>query len=173
MKMSRNDIGALTTVVVSGVIGFALFGPHRWGDDSKITIDVTTEMTAHSMIDADGGEALVIKKKKIRRGDGTQEIVVTVEGDDDEHRERRVRVKSSEAQGEPNVFLLRADGENAPQPLVYVDGERMEGGIPENLDPDRIDRVEVIKGEAAVALYGPEASVGVVQIFTKDGPGSE
>jgi outer membrane receptor for ferrienterochelin and colicin len=170
MKMSRNDIGALTTVVVSGVIGFALFGPHRWGDDSKITIDVTTEVTAHSVVDADGGEALVIKKKKVRRGDGTREIVVTVEDDGDEHRERRVRVESSEAQGEPNVFVLRVDGENTPQPLVYVDGERMDGGIPEGLDPDR---VEVIKGEAAVALYGPEASVGVVQIFTKDGPGSE
>lgn len=38
-----------------------------------------------------------------------------------------------------------------------------------DLDPDDIDRVEVIKGAAAAALYGSRANNGVVQIFTKRG----
>ncbi len=56
---------------------------------------------------------------------------------------------------------------NAPQPIVYVDGIRMDNadeGI-SGLDPDRIERVEVLKGEAAEALYGDEAANGIVQIF--------
>jgi len=38
-----------------------------------------------------------------------------------------------------------------------------------DINPQDIDRVEVIKGSAAAAIYGSRASNGVVQIFTKRG----
>src|SRR5687768_12910529 len=38
-----------------------------------------------------------------------------------------------------------------------------------DLDPNDIERVEVLKGAAAAALYGSRANNGVVQIFTKRG----
>jgi TonB-dependent SusC/RagA subfamily outer membrane receptor len=38
-----------------------------------------------------------------------------------------------------------------------------------DLNPDEIDRIEVLKGPAAATLYGSEASGGVIQIFTKRG----
>jgi TonB-dependent SusC/RagA subfamily outer membrane receptor len=38
-----------------------------------------------------------------------------------------------------------------------------------DLDPDDIERVEVLKGAAAAALFGSRANNGVVQIFTKRG----
>ena len=37
----------------------------------------------------------------------------------------------------------------------------------ETLDPDMIDRIEVVKGAAAEALYGDRAAGGVINIFTK------
>ena len=76
------------------------------------------------------------------------------------------------------------------QPLVYVDGVRIKSdGFPKNtfpsgyagnsdntsysplndIDPNDIDRIEVIKGPAATTLYGTEAAAGVIQIFTKHG----
>ncbi|HZD06212.1 MAG TPA: carboxypeptidase-like regulatory domain-containing protein, partial [Longimicrobiales bacterium] len=79
------------------------------------------------------------------------------------------------------------------RPIIYIDGVRVDnyggewgnvsggdatccafsGGAGEDrlsdLNPDEIDRVEVIKGPAASTLYGSEASGGVVQIFTKRG----
>ena len=75
------------------------------------------------------------------------------------------------------------------EPLVYVDGVRIRSdGYPENLpkvenndgpndtpsplndiNPDDIDRIEIVKGPAATTLYGAEAASGVVQIFTKRG----
>ena len=60
---------------------------------------------------------------------------------------------------------VRLLGENGTSPLVYVDGVRIEG-LPSDLDPDAISRIEVVKGEAARALFGEEAAVGVIQIFT-------
>jgi TonB-dependent starch-binding outer membrane protein SusC len=68
------------------------------------------------------------------------------------------------------------------QPLIYVDGVRLDrsnttlvgtGGqaISRLVDipPQDIARIEVIKGSAATAMYGSEASSGVIQIFTKRG----
>ena len=68
---------------------------------------------------------------------------------------------------------------NAPsglKPVIYVDGVRVDGGGPglnelhPSLTPDRIDHIEVIKGEAARELYGKEAANGVILIFTKKEP---
>ncbi len=79
------------------------------------------------------------------------------------------------------------------RPVIYIDGVRVDsrqqewgssaggsttccafsGGAGEDrlsdLNPDEIDRVEVLKGPAAATLYGSEASGGVIQIFTKRG----
>ena len=76
------------------------------------------------------------------------------------------------------------------RPVVYIDGVRVDtqsenwgdGGITccgfsgyagndrlGDLNPDDIERVEVLKGAAATTLYGTEATNGVIQIFTKKG----
>ena len=64
-------------------------------------------------------------------------------------------------------------------PLVYIDGVRMnidhQGdrtvrvGRLNDINPEDIESVEVIKGPAAATLYGTEASNGVIQIITKRG----
>jgi len=76
------------------------------------------------------------------------------------------------------------------QPLIYVDGVRTRSdeyprngiftgttqrganayGSPLNdINPEDIDRVEIVKGAAAATLYGTDAAAGVIQIFTKRG----
>src|SRR2546429_520596 len=75
----------------------------------------------------------------------------------------------------------------ASEPVVYVDGVRVNrgggfgdpnwigaggGGTPsrlDDIDPEAIDHVEILKGAAAATLFGTEASAGVIQIFTKRG----
>jgi TonB-dependent starch-binding outer membrane protein SusC len=70
------------------------------------------------------------------------------------------------------------------EPLYIVDGvivdnnadQQLNLGLRSNasnrladLDPDDIERVEVLKGAAAAALFGSRANNGVVQIFTRRG----
>lgn len=75
------------------------------------------------------------------------------------------------------------------QPLVYIDGVRVNsetglgafGGVSlgsqgssvrgrlNDIHPDDIESIEVIKGPAAASMYGTEASNGVIQIITKRG----
>ena len=65
-------------------------------------------------------------------------------------------------------------GERTP-PTIYIDGVRVEGDREEalqQLSPDQIDRIEVIRGDAAKERYGSEAANGVIEIVTKSGEGS-
>jgi TonB-linked SusC/RagA family outer membrane protein len=71
-------------------------------------------------------------------------------------------------------------------PLYIVDGVIVNNDSPElidvggtstnrlvDLNPEDIERIEVVKGAAAAALYGSRANNGVVQIFTKKGSSGE
>ena len=71
----------------------------------------------------------------------------------------------------------------ANEPIIYIDGVRMDsdprrgpgqrGGSNvsalNDIHPDDIASIEIIKGPAAATLYGTEASNGVIQIITKRG----
>ena len=61
------------------------------------------------------------------------------------------------------------------EPIVYIDGVRVNGdrsGWSNLVNPDQIDRIEVIKGDAAKERYGSEAANGVIEIVTKSKEGS-
>ncbi len=71
------------------------------------------------------------------------------------------------------------------QPLLFVDGVRINEGIIasgqsgqsfdrlNDINPDEIESIEIVKGPAAATLYGADASAGVIQIITKKGrPGA-
>ncbi len=68
------------------------------------------------------------------------------------------------------------------EPLYIIDGVIMNNSAPSLIDlggysqnrmvdinPNDIERIEVLKGAAAAAIYGSRASNGVIQIFTKKG----
>ncbi len=51
--------------------------------------------------------------------------------------------------------------------LVFVDEQRLPPGQRlDQLDPKQVVRIEVLKGAAAVQLYGEEARDGVVRVYT-------
>ncbi len=52
---------------------------------------------------------------------------------------------------------------------VFVDGIEAANGTISSVDPTSIERVEVIRGPKAAAIYGSDASGGVMEIFTKRG----
>lgn len=99
---------------------------------------------------------------------------------------------SSAAAGSGSMIRLRGNVSVAMsnQPLIYVDGVRLRSdgyqrNVPpsgadlrsgndiasplNDVNPNDIERIEIIKGAAAATLYGTEAAAGVIQIFTKQG----
>lgn len=71
-----------------------------------------------------------------------------------------IRVRGNDPEAEGN------------QPLIYIDGVRMNGDAPgmlNGLSPNDIESIEVLKGPAASTLYGPKAKNGVLLITLKEG----
>jgi TonB-dependent starch-binding outer membrane protein SusC len=91
-------------------------------------------------------------------------------------------------QGSRIVLRGAASVSQANEPLIYVDGVRIDNSSSsgvntttagtswsgmDDLNPADIDRIEIVRGASAATLYGTEAAAGVIQIFTKrgrDGP---
>jgi len=73
----------------------------------------------------------------------------------------------------PGAKRVQIRGESGQRVLVLIDGQKVSeqksmDGAALLIDPNRIERIEVIKGPASV-LYGSEAIGGVINIITKKG----
>ena len=161
MRKKRNDLGVIALIAGAGAVGvlatmFAVVAtrgpvaaPEQVDARQEAVAEVTERLSELSERLFEASERVEAQRIRVR---GT----VTTEG-------ARVRIRSSES--------LESGGE----PIIYIDGVRVEGDRDEAmqlLEPDQIDRVEVLKGDAAKELYGSEARNGVIQIFTKTKEGS-
>ena len=82
----------------------------------------------------------------------------------------RIRLRGNNSISQGNNPLFYVDGVRVNGDAYPVDGELNQAPSPlHDINPDDIERVEVIKGAAATTLYGTEAAGGVIQIFTKRG----
>jgi TonB-linked SusC/RagA family outer membrane protein len=64
------------------------------------------------------------------------------------------------------ICPFRIPGGRSQEPLIIVDGAILNGGV-QDLNPDDIESIEVIKGAAASTLWGSRAGAGVIQMTTK------
>ena len=101
---------------------------------------------------------------------GREPGVVGLPGGGDTGASGRIRIRGSASLSQSN------------EPIIYLDGVRIDRGSGgswgagqaqtrriDDIDPNAIERIEILKGAAAATLYGTEASNGVIQIFTKRG----
>ena len=93
----------------------------------------------------------------------------------------------------PNIQIRGASSLGlSNNPLIYIDGVRVNnetGGGPQgpgfggqnsniagrlnDINPEQIESIEILKGPAAATIYGTEAANGVIQIITKKGGGTK
>lgn len=89
--------------------------------------------------------------------------------------------------GQGSRIILRGLGslQRTTQPVIYIDGIRIDNSADtfmdqssfgghawtglDDINPEDIARIEIVRGASAANLYGTEAAAGVVQIFTKQG----
>jgi len=83
----------------------------------------------------------------------------------------RIRIRGSNSISLSNEPLLIIDGiraDNSPQSSAQGTGGQLPSRF-NDINPEEIEDVEIIKGPAAAALYGTAAANGVIQITTKKG----
>ena len=83
----------------------------------------------------------------------------------------RVRIRGSNSISLSNEPLLIIDGarvDNNPSSSAIGTGGQLPSRL-NDINPEEIENIEIIKGPAAAALYGTAAANGVIQITTKKG----
>jgi len=167
-KTSRN-LARPTLLAGAALAALVACDPPASNENSEKTVDVEVTVaaatpTAEATTDATNPTAADAQRK-------ADAISMT-----------KVRIVGTDVVAVGEADLVYVDGvrvqpeaEAVPaQPLLYVDGVRVDHGgasrqeVLDALDPASIDRVEVLKGSAAVELYGDEASNGVIQIFLNE-----
>ena len=184
MTLSRNNLVVVLTIMAGGAIGgFLAFGPLvlRSPDD-----DAAEQVTAAAQAGAGSGVIDAVDVVgNIRQADST---IIAMSGLDvgsaytiadisrakrsmlatGQFTDIRVRVEGDVRDGLVTLIWEVEEQERRAQPLFYIDGVRMGISFIESLDPDDIESIEIVKGDAAVALYGEEASVDVILISLKE-----
>lgn len=87
----------------------------------------------------------------------------------------RIRIRGSNSISLANEPLLVVDGvmlDNSASSLGFGVGGQVVSRF-DDINPDDIETVELIKGPSATALYGTAAANGVIQIRTKRGRGGQ
>lgn len=74
--------------------------------------------------------------------------------------------KTSSADG---ITVEGIDAGNGKEPLYIVDGKEVTPSVMSALNPDKIDRVAVLKDKSATELYGEKGKNGVLLITLKQG----
>lgn len=114
----------------------------------------------HIVVESGNGnkEIIVIENKD---GSFKEEIIIHKDQNTWVSDENEVIVHKNKGN---NMVFLSTDGES---PLVYVDGKKVSREYLENLNPNKIESIEILKGESATKAYGKAAKNGVVLVKTK------
>lgn len=92
---------------------------------------------------------------------------------------------SDEAKGEKSIRIIKIDkkelddkntfviktkgGDDKKAPLIVIDGEEKATGFDlQAISPDQIERIDVLKGEAATKKFGEKGTNGVILITMKE-----
>jgi len=106
-------------------------------------------------------------------GNGNTTVEIISSGDSDktiwktEDSNKTVEVVEIKGDGNKDNMIFISDGADNKIPLFIIDGEESSKDALEKLDPNTIDKMEVLKGDKAVKKYGDNAKGGAIIITTK------
>ena len=130
-------------------------GNMNWTSDEDVTIELI------------GSDSTMVNKKvkviTMKGGEDTEEIIVKKmkEGDG----EMKVIVKTIEKDGEGDHEMIFMDEGDAS--LVIIDGKESTHEELKKLSHDKIETINVWKGDKAIEKYGNRAKGGVIEVKTK------
>ena len=107
---------------------------------------------------------------KLVRVQYTLPVKFKLEGDTPKDVETLLKGKTSGVNitnGEKSNIILKSSNVNAPQSLFVIDGEIKPETSFENIIPDDIEAINILKGKKAIEKYGEKGINGVVEITMK------
>src|SRR5699024_1676932 len=91
------------------------------------------------------------------------EAAVKAFGDKGENGVIKIFLKKDNVQSNKKEVTV----DEKPQPLYIIDGKSVSKDVLDQLNPDKIASIDVLKDESAVKKYGEKGENGVVEITLK------
>jgi TonB-dependent SusC/RagA subfamily outer membrane receptor len=134
-------------------------------DNAVYTVDgVTTTAAAATAIPSDRIASVDVAKTP----DGTSPATIRIRTKAPDGQPTRLAISGREGRvggGSPEEAKATLNALTAP--VFIIDGVRTDQAAFRRLRPEDIESVEVLKGKAAAATYGPDAEGGVITVKTK------
>ena len=157
MRLSRTDLLPVLTIVAGGLVGASVSFRLMSSDDvpapDPVVVPTASRAVVALSIPPDVWVPLILPNMK-----GEPWVYVRIPYG-----------KDGAARIDRSVLDLsfRPDVENQERSLFYIDGVRF-GSADLSLELHTIENIQGVRGAAAIALYGEEASAGVVLISLKE-----
>jgi vitamin B12 transporter len=159
--MFRNFSRSQLTLAVAAALSSSLVSSLAFAQDDMDETVVTATRTPVAL-DAVGAPVIVISRDDIERSlaSDVSELLQTHAG---------MEIARNGGPGQTTSLFTR--GTDSNHTVVLVDGVRINpgtigGAALQNIAPESIERIEVVKGPRS-SLYGTDAIGGVVQLFTR------
>lgn len=104
-----------------------------------------------------------MKVKSFSQDDGKRYKII-IEKDGDENASENVKIDANGNVEKKKVLVYSSDGE---KPLIYIDGKEFAYNAMNDIAPEDIESMNVLKGDSATNKYGEKAKNGVIEITTK------
>lgn len=140
-------------------------GKHKVQSKGKGNHFIVLESDEDHISETSDKDVFVIKPK-----DKNGKVKIIEIDDDEDHdvewvteKKNNSKVEIVRKKGKENVFI--SDFHN--DAIVYINGKKSSKKQMDKLNPNDIERVNVLKGDSAEKKYGKKARVGVIEITTK------
>ncbi len=160
---------------------------HKMGEDD-ITWSTTSDEKEIIVKEVDGKKVVIVdgdlrsedeaeEMDFILKKDGNKNVIFLKSDDDKEFEVKKnsdvMIIKDSDDEedieviGDENSSFFFIDTDDKGEPLYMLDGKKAKSKDVKKISPDNIEKMEVLKGKAAIEKYGKKAKNGVVEITTK------
>jgi hypothetical protein len=141
--------------------------------DGKAKVDVSAHGNVNiTQISADTVGFKTISDSKTKANVSTIVIKTTVDDITQKAQKdpKTLTVTTTDKDGKKTITFVQKPEEKTalPKDILYIiDGKEMESGSMDDVDPNTIQSINVLKGESAVKKYGEKAKNGVIEITKK------
>ncbi len=174
-EVDSMDVAAVERQAAVIAVGGDMQNAVYYVDGRKVSAEEARSLVADRIAQVEvtrqgPNEPATIRISTSEAGEGS---ALRLQGDRPEG-ERVVRIRQHgavEGEGEHQVLRIGGNNEDGTEPtILFIDGIRADPARLRSIRPDDIERIEVIKGEAAVERFGdPDAARGVIRITTRAG----
>ena len=141
-------------------------------------IDVLKGESANAVYGEKGQNGVVVITTKKKKPEKIGKVEKEKKKEKNNKEKKVEKVQKVEKKRKDNIIQeiekdLEKDGKNTIslseiEPLIILDGKEVDKKTSNELIPERIEKVEVLKGESAIEKYGEKGVNGVIIITTKE-----